>query len=62
MGSAGIVANHAPQSTLAVGGWIGSKGEMILLCRVAQMIENKARLNPRQSFFWINLDDVVQIL
>ncbi len=44
--AAGVVADHAAQRAAAVGGWIGGKGQLVLLGPVAQRIENNPRLDP----------------
>ncbi len=62
MYAAGVIADHSAQGAAAVGRRVRAEGEMVVLGRVAQMIENDARLNTRQSFLRINRENSIHIL
>ena len=62
MHAAGVVAHHAPEGAAAVGGGIGSKRQVVLLGRVAQIIEHHAGLNPGDAATGIDLQDPAHVL
>jgi hypothetical protein len=47
---------------VGVGGGVRAKGQMKFFGRHAQIVEDNARFDPRDSFIGIKLDDAAQIL
>ena len=63
MDAAGVVAEHSAERAVAVGFRIGGEVQLVLFDRaVAQIVEDAARLNPRQLACRVDLQHVVHVL
>src|SRR2546421_1015265 len=61
MGAARVVTDHAAKSAVLVSGRVWSKGEVVALCFVAQVIENSPRLHARLPFLGVDLENFVHV-
>ena len=61
VGAARVIADHTSQRTLGMRCRIGSKCQMIALCRSAQVIKNDTRLHARYLVSRVDCEDVVHI-
>jgi hypothetical protein len=62
MNSARIVGDHSAERIPAVRRRIRAERQMMFFGRVAQCVQNAARLDPRQSPLRIEFDDVAHVL
>ena len=62
MHTAGIVADHAAESAVLVGGRIRRKSQVVLFGRAAELIADHSGLDPRDSFRRIQFQDAVHVL
>ncbi len=60
--AAGVVADHAAESAVVVGGRIGTEGQTVRLGRVAQDVEHETGLDARAPCLRVQLHDAIQIL
>src|SRR5919202_5994643 len=58
---AGVVADHAPDRAESVGGGVGTEGQIVLLCSVAQLVADDARLHACDLFLGVELDDLTHV-
>src|SRR5438477_13182645 len=62
MDPAGVVADHAAEGAPAMRRWIRTKGQVVLLGRGAQVVEDQTRLDPGKLALRVDRDDVPKIL
>src|SRR5437764_11271562 len=62
MHAAGVVADHAAQRAVIVGGRIGRKSEVVVLGAFAQIVENRGGLHAGAVIGGIEVEDLVQVL
>jgi hypothetical protein len=62
MSSAGIIANHSTDRAAIVSRRIGRERQVMDFRLVSQSIQHNARLNPRNFFVGIDLEDPVHVL
>ena len=62
MSAAGVVADHAAERATAMRRWIGAKCEVMHFRRVAQRIQDHARLDPRNTLYRIDFQNPVHVL
>src|SRR4051812_5303692 len=61
--AAGVVADHAPEGSPAVGGGVRSEGEVVLgLGPVGEVVADHARLHPGVALVGVYLQDLTHIL
>ncbi len=60
--AARVVADHSAERAAAVRRGVGAEREVVLLSGIAQVIEDDARLHPREAQCGIHLRDVVHVL
>ena len=61
MHAAGIVADHAAQGVVVMGRRVGAKGQVIILGRVAQIVEDGAGFDPGAARVRVDRQDMVQV-
>src|SRR5260370_16430968 len=59
--AARVIADHTSQRTLGMRCRIGSKCQMVALCRSAQVIKNRARLHASYLVSRVDCEDVLHI-
>src|SRR5580765_201822 len=59
--AAGVVADHAAEVAIFVGGRIRAKGEVMLVGAITKLIKHEAGLYPRIFFRRIKLGDLVEV-
>ena len=62
MGTAGVVADHAAEGAVPVGGGVGGEGEVVALCGGAEVVVDEAGFDPGEALFRIELEEVVEVL
>ena len=61
MNAARVIADHAAQRVVRVGGRIGSEREVVLLGFAAKNVEHGPRLNPSQLAVGVDGDNLIEI-
>src|SRR5216117_4156180 len=61
MDAAGVIADHAAEAAPFVSGGIGAEGEMKFLSRSGQLLVNDSRLDSREFFNRIDLNDPIHV-
>src|SRR5258708_24295454 len=61
VGAAGVVADHAAQGALRVCCRVGAEGEVSLLGRGAQRIEDNTGLDASNLLLWVDFQDVAHV-
>jgi len=62
VGAAGIIANHSSDCASIVSRRIGRERQVIDLRLISQSVQHNSRLNPRNCFVGIDLEDPVHVL
>jgi hypothetical protein len=62
VGSAGIIADHPSDRASIVSRRIGRKSQLMGLRLVSESVQHNSRLNPRNFFVGIDLEDPVHVL
>src|SRR3984885_11471507 len=62
MGAAGVVSDHAANGAAVVGRGVGSKGQLVDFCLIAERVEHHTGLHAGEALLRINLEDPIHVL
>src|SRR5436853_120789 len=60
--AARVVADHAAQRAVTMGGWVRRKGEVVHLGSVSEIVQDGAGLHPRTLGVGVDLQHLVHVL